>query len=229
MTTRIPTPDELLSEFRPYHSKHQMRHHITARSGLTLFGQWTQALRELDSRTSTLREAYAEHELARIDLDELEERVQMGEYDSPYEARRDRVRLARMRLEMPQRERNVRDLEREFLEFYAQAIALRSALGDLTEERREELDRQTWAWKLRRRIGVEMLTGGVTSGTYDHVDSAPPKVRQELLEALRSNPGAILDDFQHVAPYQLTLAEHFPGPEALPKLEEVRALVEAAG
>jgi len=167
----------LLDDHQRYHSDFQIDHFIIARSGGTKYGMYKQALRELDKRTRALRSLYANK---RPDpADEFEA------YDAD-----DRGRV-------------IADTEREFLRFYAIASALKREIGELTPERRRELDEDMWRHRLKSLAAVELLCEGrVGRNTLEFIMATPKRWRNSLVEEIRDHAGLMkwFNEFEAVLP-----------------------------
>ena len=140
--------NDLLADHQLYHSEFQQDYLITARAGGTTYGQYKQALRELFKRKRGLEELYSERELLIIDIEELEATTSDNEFDQG----RNDVKFKQKRGHLYDMDKNVADTEREFKRFYQQAVALKGVIGELTEERRRELDEDMWRYKIKERM-----------------------------------------------------------------------------
>lgn len=148
----------LLGDHQLFHSDLQMDCFITAKEGGTPYGQYRQALRELHKRYGGLKELYTERELAAIDLDELSQESKPS--DTEFDERRRKVRAAQARMKLDGLARTVADSEREFRRFYAQAMALKKTVGELTPGRRRELDLKFWLHRLKTLAALDVLAQG---------------------------------------------------------------------
>lgn len=174
--------NDILDDHRHFHSHWQIDNVITARSGGTLYGCYRQAVRELHKRWRGLREAYAGRERSRLDLDDLER----TEPETVNDFRRKDIDVAEKRLQLVEADGVIRDTEREFLRFYAQAVACRSALGladgeTLDDARREALEAEFWAHQIRSMAAIDYITTGrLGRGTVELFQCAPVAQRQRL-------------------------------------------------
>jgi len=178
----INSLQELLADHQMYHSDFQMDYFITARAGGTVYGQYKQALRELFKRYRGLKELYVAKKLLEVDIAELSEwRLFKGKF----ERARCKINLAEKKMGMEDLDRNICDTEREFEHFYGQAQVLKKEIGDLTIERRAELDRDMWEHRLKSMAAVDYLTQGrIGENTITFIQSAPPAWRHPILKSI---------------------------------------------
>lgn len=210
--------DTLLADHQLYHSEFQMDSLITIRAGGTQYGCYKQALRELWKRYRGLSELYSQLELVKIDIDELS--VKRSETDLA--RRRVAVHLARKRLTLRELEKNVVDTEREFVHFYKQAAALKCAIGELTEARRAELDREMWEHRIRSSAAIDFITSGrLSATTIENLCSYPSEMRKRLATDL-------LDPRcqRKLVEWWLSFSTEIPAIESLP-IKNVRKLIES--
>jgi len=170
---------ELLKDHQLYHSEFQQDYLITVRAGGTTYGMYKQALRELYKRYRGLKELYGSKELLQVDIDELAAK----KTEDKFEARRNKINHAQKVMSMEELDKNIEDTEREFKRFYSQAAALKAQIGDLTEEKRNALDRDMWQFKLKEMAAIDILTTGhLGNVTYEMITAAPVEMRKKVLE-----------------------------------------------
>lgn len=145
---------ELLADNQAAHSDFQMDRFIIQANGLTTYGCYKQALRELDGRFHTMLDQWITLEGLRLD-----------EADAAEHAtdRRGQLALARIRLSIMAVEGQFSESKREFLRFLAHADHLKKQIGELTPERRAELEAEFWTEKIRRDGLLEMQSHGSAS------------------------------------------------------------------
>lgn len=182
------TLQELFNDHQMYHSDFQMDHLITIRAGGTVYGQYKQALRELYKRYRGLKELYAERELAQVDIDELS----VSTSGNKFEQRRNKINFAKKKMAMEEIEKNIQETEREFRRFYAQAESLKQQVGELTEEKRNKLDREMWEYKLKEMAALDLATSGRLSvNTYEFIGATAPDMRLAVLKACADRTGLL--------------------------------------
>lgn len=176
---------ELLNDHQLYHSDFQMDNIITVRAGGTLYGQYKQALRELFKRYRGLKQLYTERELLQVDIEELTEKLETIER---FERRRAEINRTQKIMSIEEMYKNIKDTEREFKRFYAQAVALKNQIGDLTPEKRNKLDQEMWEYKLKEMACVDFVSQGRLSNvTYEMLISAPAYIRFKLLDEIKDH------------------------------------------
>jgi hypothetical protein len=172
---------ELIDDHYHFHSSYQMDNFITFRNGLTAYGCYKQALREWYGRFSNMTGLYVEREKFQIDIEELEEKVTQGSL-SPFDKRRTVLEIALMKSRRAATDKTIADSEREFSHFLSQCLALKKLVGDLTKERREQLERELWVVKIRASAAVDILQSGrLKQSTIEMLQSVPFSDREPLL------------------------------------------------
>ena len=207
MSERVITPDvektlsTLLLDHQKYHSALQMDSFITTRAGsYHPYGMYVQCLRELNGRYYSLRQKYIEDE--EIEVKELALRSRIRRWCWTL-----RQRLSRRLLELELRKLAIAregsaqgraDKEREFKRFLAQALVLKERVGDLSEERREELDRDLWVCRLKQKLAIDLIREGVPSSTfYEVLPTLPGSMRVALWKAL-ADPKETVEWFEQL-------------------------------
>lgn len=182
---------DLLKDHRLYHSEFQQDYFITTRSGGTLYGQYKQALRELYKRFRGLKGLYHERDMAQVDIDELKYNFNQNNYTG-FEHRRKTLELDKKLLDMIEMNKNVEDTEREFKRFYQQASSLKETLPELTDEKREQLDKEMWIHKLKEICAVDFISlGRLKNTTVELINSIPVDNRKELLSFVKNHTALI--------------------------------------
>lgn len=195
---------ELLKDHQIYHSDFQMDNFITIRSGETQYGQYKQALRELFKRYRGLKEIYVAKELLQVDIDESTDNCRLScGAGFIFEERRDKINLAKHKMDMEDLEKNIEHTEREFKRFYAQADALKKVIGELTPEKRDKLDQKMWIHKLKSMVAIDYLTKGrIGENALAFIMSISKKIRKPLLAEIKDHNKLIawLENFDHPLP-----------------------------
>ena len=189
----IPIAD-LLNDHQMFHSDVQMDAFITVRAGGTVYGQYKQALRELSKRFRGLTGLYHDRQLAELDIEVLKS----GPKGNNFALRRRDIEISRARFGLEQTDHTIKDTEREFLRFYAQAVVLKRKIeaehGEFTEEVRAKLDAEMWEYQIQQTIAVDILAGGrVSSSAITMLRSwGNRKFADPILGAIRENSGESL-------------------------------------
>lgn len=142
--------------------------------GRTPWGVYKQAIRELYKRIRGLRQMITDRDLILIDIEELEE-LSKGDDRA---ARRAQINLRAKMGSLEEISRGIADTKREAALFYEQAAELKSFLGEISEERRRQLDREEWKWWHLKRVAVQ----GITELTIENLISLPTAERLEWLK-----------------------------------------------
>jgi DNA repair ATPase RecN len=179
---------ELLKDHQLYHSEFQQDFFITTKAGGTEYGQYKQALRELNGRYTGLKNLYAEKELLQIDIDELAE----NKVKDKYEKRRNEIKLTQKIMNMEDMDKSISETEREFKRFYQQAVALKEKIGDLTDGKRDILDRDMWEFKIKEMAAIDWITTSrLSKGTIEILMCVPKEMRHKLLNEIKDQSGLI--------------------------------------
>ena len=184
----------LLADHQKYHSEFQLAYFMIASNGLTPYGMYKQCLRELDRRHSVLCDHSGERELLEMQLRER--------WWSPWLRRLSvRVRVAHTRRMMQFRQlcESIKDCERETQQLYEHARDLKAQVGELTDERRRQLDVQFWQAKLRRIAAMDIASGTgvgeISRSTLDLLWSVPLEMRLDVLADAREGKAGIQAEF----------------------------------
>lgn len=187
----------LLKDHQLYHSELQQDHFITRRAGGTHYGQYKQALRELFKRWRGLKELYHGRAELEIDIDETEFDLEHGG-EGEFLRRRMELKLAKHKGDMLELQKNIQDTEREFKRFYNQAASLKEKIGDLTEEKRRELDKDMWEFKLKEMAALDIMTQGrLSKSTIEFMNSLEVEDRKKLIGVLNA-PQSLAAWYQNI-------------------------------
>lgn len=173
---------DLLADHVVYMTEFQHDHFVTARAGGTLYGQYKQAVRELEKRIRGLRDAYCSHDLLLIDIDEQRHLCEHGEGE--FDRRRAEVELKRKTLSVDESTVNIKETEREATSFYRQAAQLKEHLGELTAEKRDALEREMWEYLTKYHAAISVLaTGHISSSAIEMALALRGDERKRVLSA----------------------------------------------
>ena len=182
---------ELLNDHQTGMSQFQDDYFVTTRAGGTLYGQYKQALRELYKRFRGLRELTCNQERLVIDIEELEKKIETA---ISFELKRAKVDYKEKIMLMEESQRVIKDTEREFSRFYQQACFLKEQIGELTDEKRNQLDQEMWVFKVKEMAIIDWYTTGfLRNNTYEFLNSLPMKLRKKV--ALELNDQNKLKDW----------------------------------
>jgi hypothetical protein len=117
---------------------------------------------------------------------------------------------------MEEAERGIRDTTREAALFYRVASELKAELGEITEERRVELDREEWRWwHLKRAAIAKLTTGRVDETVLKNLCSLPIAEREEWTRIIKDDQ-ALID--------MLEKSEYGRREQALPSADEIKLI-----
>ncbi len=163
--------DEILRHHRPGLSRFEIEREVVEREGITPWGQYQQALRELNTRTESLKRDYIARERAERRMksrDKLDAREGAADFDSLQRTIRHREKEAAVCLEIVQR--------------------LRPQFAHITEADEGQLDADHWEAKVLKLGAIDVFRcGSVSALTVDLARSLPDEQRSRVL-ALLSQP-----------------------------------------
>ena len=175
----------LLDDHQTGMSQFQDDYLVTSRAGGTLYGQYKQALRELYKRFRGLRELTSKNARLQIDIEELE--YQIKDTDNSFYMQRKRVDYKEKVMLMEESQRVIKDTKREFTRFYQQAAYLKGKIGDLTDEKRHQLDMEMWEFKIKEMAVVDWVTSGrIRNNTFEFLHSCPRTMKLRLAASIQS-------------------------------------------
>lgn len=145
--------------------------------GRTTWGTYKQTLRELYKRVRGLRQMITERDLLLLDIEELEEQPK----DDSRDSKRTAIKLRQKYGMLEESDRCIADTKREAALFYRVALDCKSKLGEITEERRHELDREDWKWWHLKRVACQ----GLDDVTRKNLISLPTAERREWLNVIK--------------------------------------------
>ncbi len=164
----------LLADHQCFHSDLQIDRFILAKEGGTPYGCYKQALRELSKRYGALKSLLLDRAILQVDIDQT----------------RSGLRLAQHKMRMDGLERTLKDTCREFARFYAHAKTLKAQIGELTPEKRAELDEEMWEHHLKSQMALDLLSVGHIRGeTIATVQTMPEDFRQAVRDVLDVKEG----------------------------------------
>lgn len=173
------TIEQLLADHQAGHSELQIDRFIIEKGNWTPYGRYKQALREIDSRHASLQAMREDAEIA-----ELELRSVLAWFRRL--TRRGQIANARQRRKLEGIRRVMATQQRELDRLVTLAAGLKEQIGELTDERRAELDAELWAVRTRAMLALDLFAGGRPSpGTAELLVALPEEIRQPILEDAR--------------------------------------------
>lgn len=194
--------ERLLNDHQTGMSDFQDDYFVTARAGGTTYGQYKQSLRELYKRFRGLRElVYGENGQKFMDLKirKLENDLKNDELDE-FEREELELKLKHKYLIYEENERAINDTYREFMRFYQQAETLKERVGELTPERRRELEKDMWKYRVKEMAAIDYLQmGRLKNTTIEFLSCMPEEDRPELYELVFNPEGnqELINEYVH--------------------------------
>lgn len=189
--------DMMLKDLEPCHSTYQMVNFIVGRSGTTDYARYIQCLRELRSRYTNLRKLRIRKQGLSIERDMMVKDVNKHDTGSS-EFQLGQLRIEAWDLSREGFDETISEAEREYEHFRVMAVALKKSVGDLTPEKRLELERRVWIDRVKIAAGLDLLSVGiVTKQTFDLALSLARDDRIALFQELKiENRPALLAWFE---------------------------------
>lgn len=204
---------QLIADHRPFHCEFQIDALIIARAGGTAFGAYLQSVRELWKRLRGLIDAYLQEVAIGFELERLTRVCDESTVNDDLRRIQQAAALEEIRLTRA-------DTEREFLRFYGQAAALKEHLGELTPERRRQLDEDLWEHRLKCHAAVDFLSQGrLSAGTVEFLQACPIAMRRRVA-ALVLNP----ERHSELVDWYLNYDPELPAPLEIDRRELPRLL-----
>ena len=187
---------DLLTDHQTGHSEFQDDYLITIKAGgITDYGQYKQALRELYRRVRGLRELSCDYEKLKIEVNRESHRSQTDK--DPFERRLAKVEHKRKTMQLEEAQRAIRDTKRELSRFYEQACELKEKIGDLTPEKRAKLDRDMWYYRLKEMLAVDLIaTGRIGRSTLEFLTVVPTDMKWTILREIKQKQAELIDWYE---------------------------------
>lgn len=191
---------KLLVDWQPEHTPIQLEHFVIGNSGCgDVYGKYVQAMRELDGRYQGLQAMQVQQESQAIDLEVAEIDLEEARVLDPAAvgARRAAltIRKAELAVEIAQmaiavdKPRRAAAL-REAATLIELATKAREEVGELTPERRLELEWDFTAARFAQQIELKRMAGQpVSQEIMVSIDHFPDKQKQKLIQAMRTVVG----------------------------------------
>ena len=169
--------NKLLKDYNPKHSRYQISNYIIALNGRTRYGQYKQVLREIFPRVNNIAQAMAEIKIIEQEI-EIAKEASFENFGDKYKI--EKIKQQRKQVQLKQQKDHLQIQMKEFKEFYSIALQLKEELGELTEEKKEELEKEYWVTTFKEKIALELACNGVVSqNTLETILSMPE--RNEIL------------------------------------------------
>jgi len=172
--------NQILNDHSSNHSDLQIESFNIATNGITEYGQYIQTIRELKVRYGNLKRMYCEKELLEVDLEELQCNK---DFANNFDKKRNEINIKKKFMSLEDISRNIKDSETEFYKFYLLAKDLKSKIGELTEERKNQLDKEMWLIKIKLMAATDLkLCGNLRSSTIEMINFLPEDMKSEIIK-----------------------------------------------
>jgi hypothetical protein len=175
---------ELQNDFEIYHSNFQIDNMITSRDGITPYGCYKQALREFFKRVGIYRECICNNKMLELNIKKLERAI--SDETDDIEKEMLKVELVRKQLKVPESEQNLKEVERELTQFYKHSVYLKKLLeeehGELTGEKKTQLEQDFWKHKFIYQSAMETMTLGKPGESIKLLEVFPVEMQTELIK-----------------------------------------------
>jgi hypothetical protein len=170
---------KLLEDFQELHSEFQIRNFIIGNEGDD-WAKYKQCLREIKARYDLIKK-----EKMQIETIEAKPKLNLIFWPSKVNiAKRKFIKIS-LRKQKQSLCDTLKERERELNCFVEIAKGLKERIGDVTDERRQQLELESWTAKGRRMVKIDqILTGRVSHQTFEFVLSLPVQSQQSILEGV---------------------------------------------
>jgi hypothetical protein len=156
---------ELLDDFEPLHSSFQLDQFIVLSNGVTAYGCYKQALREIASRVAILNDH-------KTPVECLKQKETQSSANNCWR-----------NFDFEQSHKNA--LWNELMYLIERAVSLKQEIGCLTPIRRAQLERELWIHRAKKAVAVDYLAQGrLTHSTVELIWAIPVEDRQEILQCV---------------------------------------------
>jgi hypothetical protein len=171
ITKKVET---LFLDFHPEHSEFQIENFIIGGQGGT-WAQYRQVLRELGGRHEGVK-AFRSEIICKKKEIEAERRKWF----------KDRKKIERLTKEIESAKKSFKPKAREYFTFYKLAVELKRKLGEITPQKRRQLEAEMWVEKAKRMAAIDLISiGGLQRSTVEFVTSFPRELRRQIFSDLR--------------------------------------------
>jgi len=184
--------EELLRDHRTGMSKFQDDYFVTTKAGGTTYGQYKQSLRELYKRFRGLRQLISSRRKVDIEIEELQYDIDLFSTSSDkkeeFKCRKLKVDLDEKLMSLEESDRVISDTKREFTNFYRQAVYLKEQIGELDDEKLDQLDQEMWEFKIKEMACIDFITSGrLRNSTFEFIHACPDTMRKKVLGEIRNH------------------------------------------
>lgn len=185
----------VLADWRPEHTPIQLAHFVIGNhSAGTVWGAYVQSMRELSGRVESLRSS--EFQLEELQLAVREAKLDREDAGSGGGGPRGELAVDKAHLALRRAEASLKAAEshresarREVATVLALALQAREAVGELTEERRLELEWEFWATSFAQKIAFLRASGAPISDEIAlSIPRFPERHRNVLATAMCTKP-----------------------------------------
>jgi hypothetical protein len=185
---------ELLKDHKGGMTEFQHDRFVTGMAG-TPYGQYRQALRELNSRFDGLRDGYCELESLQVDIDEQQYIIDNS--DNEFDRRRAEITYKQKMFLLESRKRAITEKEDDALSFYRQAVQLKEQVGDINSDNQEQFNEEYWEHKIKKMAALDLMTNGrLSRSTIETSLALKGDLRKRVLESF-DNPDDLVEEIQH--------------------------------
>lgn len=198
--------NNMLSDNKGSHSDFQIDNFI-ATSNITDYGNYKQCLRELNGRQSNLLNLYHEKEKNQIKRDKLKHLA--NTLTDEFDLRENELELKMLEYNMGSFDVRFNEALNEFNRFFIHCKKLKEKIGELTEERIMQLEREYWIEKLKQSATFDVVTTNrISKGVLEALVKLDKKDCAAILSFLSfPQKDLILDKFTKDKNYSIDYKE----------------------
>jgi hypothetical protein len=166
--------EKLFLDFHPEHSEFQIENFIIGGQGGT-WAQYRQVLRELGGRHEGVK-AFRSEIICKKKEVETERRKWF----------KNRRKIERLLKEIESSKASFKPKAREYFTLCRLATNLKRKIGEITPQKRRELEAEMWVEKARRMAAIDLISiGGLHRSTVEFITSFPRELRRQIFSDLR--------------------------------------------
>jgi hypothetical protein len=177
--------DKLLADHQELHSNFQIENFIIGSQG-DQWAQYKQCLREIKVRRDTLKDDYGK-------IAALSHARKKNNFALTKKQKAKRAAIVR---QVNALMGTISERERELKRFVVMATGLKKQIGEITDEKREQLEAQSWAAKGRKLAAIDLMAyGRIQTQTLEFIFSLPaPGTKKLLSEFCIKAPPMLIDE-----------------------------------
>jgi len=185
---KVSKYEELFEDLELAHSSFQIHNFILGEEkGITDWGKYKQALRELHKRVRGIKQLVFQIERDKIEIEKIKRKIQKIKEEKPenydLDIKLEEINLKEKQINLKLGEKSLQETLREAEEFYKAVTILREKFKNLSKKEKENLEKEYWMLKFKRDIEDSLLSGHKPSlGLIRTIRTLPLPMQKELMD-----------------------------------------------